>query len=204
MGSVEEREEDPLDLAISLHGHLAPGLALGVRMTRLAMERLGARKGEKNLIGVAETSRCLADALQVTSGCTLGHANAFVENYGKLALSLARADTRKGIRVSLREEASGFAPLMRKWMMREGRLTKEEERELGLRLLELEERYFDIQAIELLLSHAFERSPIQKCARCGDLIPEAAAVGRGGETLCRFCAGETYYRPSPSSRVSGA
>src|SRR3972149_1797417 len=102
--------------AVALHGHLAPGIALGIRMSLEAMERLGARKGEKKLIAVSETARCLADAMQVTTGCTMGHGNAFVEDYGKLATRLARVGTKRGGRGGRPRDAHGLSPLMRKWM----------------------------------------------------------------------------------------
>ncbi|HIH44988.1 MAG TPA: formylmethanofuran dehydrogenase, partial [Candidatus Methanoperedenaceae archaeon] len=53
-----------VELAIGLHGHLASGVALGLRMSEIALERLKAKKGDKTLIGISETARCLADAMQ--------------------------------------------------------------------------------------------------------------------------------------------
>jgi formylmethanofuran dehydrogenase subunit E len=69
-----------VNLAIDLHGHLAPGIALGLRMSELALSRLNTKKGDKYLIGISETARCLADAMQAATGCTLGHGSAFVED----------------------------------------------------------------------------------------------------------------------------
>lgn len=68
------------------------------------------------LIGISETSRCLADAMQAATGCTLGHGNAFVEN------------------------ATEFSELMSKWMMRLGKLNPKEEEELSIQLLNLDEK----------------------------------------------------------------
>jgi formylmethanofuran dehydrogenase subunit E len=187
--------EEALKIASQLHGHLAPGLALGVRMSSLAMEKLKLNRGNKKAIAVSETARCLADGIQATTGCTLGHGNIIVKNYGKLALTIGRIDTGRGIRIGLREEAYRFSPLMKKWMMREGKLTKDEEEELSKSLLELDEKYLEFQYVEISLDQNFENSAIVKCTRCGDLVPEALIVRENGLRLCRSCANEKYYRP---------
>lgn len=181
-----------LELAIELHGHFAPGLALGMRMSEVAMEPLKLKKGNKKAIGISETSRCLADGMQVVTGCTLGHGNAFVQNFGKLALTVGRADTKEGIRVALREDAWRHSPLMKKWMMREGKLTKKEEEELSHGLLKLETGYLDIEPVKITIGQLFENSKIIKCYTCGDLIPEDLTTGG----ICKICAGESYLQPA--------
>lgn len=178
-----------VELAIGLHGHLAPGIALGIRMSEIALDKINANKLQKHLIGICETSRCLADAMQVVTGCTLGHGNAFVEDYGKLALTLANSLTNEGVRVALAEDAYKFSDLMDKWMMRKGRLTHKEEDELGMQLLEMDEKYFNIQRVKINLKPKFESSDIVKCAECGDLIP----IGLTKEGVCKVCTGEGYY-----------
>lgn len=186
------KETDDLELAIMLHGHLAPGLALGVRMSRVAMEKLGMKKGNRKFVAVSETSRCLADAMQATTGCTMGHANAFIQDYGKLALTLARTDTKEGVRVALRENAHEHSPLMRKWMLREGKLTRKEEELLGWELLKLDEGYLEVKRVKINFESAFDNSKIVRCEECNELISKGIAVIKD-KTLCRGCAGAVYY-----------
>lgn len=185
-------QEEDLELAVMLHGHLAPGLALGVRMSRVAMARLGMKKGSRKYLGIAETSRCLSDAMQATTGCTMGHANAVIQDYGKLALTLARVDTKEGVRVALRENSRRYSALMRKWMLREGKLSKDEEKELGMELMELPEEYLDVSEVKINLESDFDNSGIVKCEECGELIPKGIAVIED-KILCRGCAGRAYY-----------
>lgn len=179
-------------LAENLHGHLAPGVALGIRMSNIALKRLNAKRGDKNLIGVSETARCLSDAVQASTGCTLGHGNMSVENYGKLALVLANSDTNKGIRVSLKENGYEFSDLMKKWMLRESKLAHEEEETLSHELLDMDENYFKIEEININLKQNFESSNIVQCSKCEELIPSALTIGSDG-ILCKVCAGEGYY-----------
>ncbi len=189
-------DKKTVDLATVLHGHLAPGIALGLRMSEVALLRLNTKKGDKYLIGVSETARCLADAMQAATGCTLGHGNACVEDYGKLALTIGDTRTRKGVRVALREDGSRLSPLMNKWMMRLGKLSHAEEDELGAQLLEMDEKYFLVQDVEIYRDQNFERSPITRCSRCGESIPESSAVMKNGGVYCRACMGDAYYKLS--------
>ena len=186
------KTEDIVKLAETLHGHLAPGVALGIRMSNMALGKLNARRGDKKLIGVSETARCLSDAMQAATGCTLGHGNMSVENYGKLALVLTNSDTYKGVRISLKENAYKFSDLMKKWMLREGKLAHEEEEALSEGLLYMGENYFKIEEININLKQDFESSSIVQCNKCEELIPSALTVG-GDEVLCRVCAGVGCY-----------
>lgn len=186
-------DKKTIELATALHGHLAPGVALGLRMSELALSRLNMSKGDKHLLGVCETSRCLADAMQAATGCTLGHGNAVVMEYGKLALTVADARNENGIRIALRDEVAGISPLMEKWMMRQGRLTKEEEKALGYLLLETSESCFDVQEVKVNVGQKFENSQITRCAGCGELIPAKLSIKLGEKCHCKPCAGEGYY-----------
>ena len=183
-----------VDLATELHGHLAPGIALGLRMSEIALSRMNAKRGNKHLIGISETARCLADAMQAATCCTLGHGNAFVEDYGKLALAIGDARTKKGVRVALKCDAGKHSTLMNKWMMRLGKLSHEEEGQLGMQLLEMDEKNFLIQDVEIIRGQDFEKSGIVACRECGELIPESLTERKGDEIYCKSCNGTAYYR----------
>ena len=182
-----------VELATNLHGHLAPGIALGLRMSEIALLRMKAKKGDKHLIGISETARCLADAMQAATGCTLGHGNAFVEDYGKLAITIEDARTKQGVRVALKEDAKNFSLLMTKWMMRLGKLTHEEEEELGMQLLNIDEKYLFIQDVEVNKNQNFEKSAISICSKCGESIPLGLAVLKNNRVYCKACGEQAYY-----------
>lgn len=71
------REYSVTDLA-RFHGHLGPFIVLGYRMGRYALTRLGndpfSLRAEVYCSGVTPQS-CLADGVQLGSGCTLGKRN---------------------------------------------------------------------------------------------------------------------------------
>lgn len=185
-------DKKTVELAVALHGHLAPGIALGLRMCELALSRLDVKKGNKHLIGISETARCLADAVQAATGCTLGHGNAYVEDYGKLAITIGDTRTKRGVRVALRDDAGGFSQLMNRWMMRLGKLSHEEEDELSKHLLVMDEEYFLIQDIEIDRNQNFESSAIARCSGCGEFIPLNLAENTSDGIYCRACRGERY------------
>lgn len=183
-----------VNLAIELHGHLAPGIALGLRMSEIALSRLNARKGDKHLIGISETARCLADAMQAATGCTLGHGNACVEDYGKLAITIGDVRTKKGVRVALKDAVNKHSSLMNKWMMRLGKLSHEEEEGLGMQLLDMDENFFLVQDVEINRGQNFEKSGIVTCRECGEMIPESLTEIKGNEIYCKPCTGTAYYK----------
>lgn len=187
-------DKKTVNLAIDLHGHLAPGIALGIRMSEIALFRMNTKKGDKYLIGISETARCLADAMQAATGCTLGHGSAFVEDYGKLALTIGDTRTKKGVRVALKDDANKHSILMNKWMMRLGKLSHEEEEELGIQLLDMDEKHFLIQDVEINRGQNFEKSGIVTCKECCELIPESLIERKGLEIYCKACAGTAYYK----------
>ncbi len=186
-------DEKIIKLAIDLHGHLAPGIALGLRMSELALSNLGISRGNKHLIAISETARCLADAMQAATGCTLGHGNAFVEDYGKLSITVGDARTNKGVRVALREYANKHSLLMNKWMMRSGKLAHEEEDELGMQLLGMDEKYFLIQDIRINMTQNFHYSDIVRCIGCSEMVPRGLTIIRENIIYCKACTDEAYY-----------
>ncbi len=187
-------DKKTIELAVALHGHLAPGIALGIRMSEIALLHLNTKKGDKHLIGISETARCLADAVQAAAGCTPGHGNMYVEDYGKLAITIGDIRTKRGVRVALRADAGNFSALMNKWMMRLGRLSHEEEDELSKRLLDMDKEYFLVQDIAIERSQNFENSAIARCPVCSEYIPENLVEKKDDKVYCKACGGNRYYK----------
>jgi formylmethanofuran dehydrogenase subunit E len=75
-----------IDNAVRLHGHLGPFLVLGVRMGKLAKERLNSDKMEcGNLTATVRTPlstpySCVLDGIQTTTNCTVGNQRLRMEN----------------------------------------------------------------------------------------------------------------------------
>ena len=78
---------ETIDRVIKFHGHSCPGLAIGIRVSELALERLGEPESGE-LIAVVETDMCGVDAIQFLTGCTFGKGNLIHKDHGKMAFTL--------------------------------------------------------------------------------------------------------------------
>lgn len=193
----KDNEED-VELAAKLHGHFSAGVALGIRMGQIGLKRLGLSRGDKRLFAVVETSLCLADGIQASTGCTPGHASLHIVDFGKLAVCLARSDTKIGFRIALKRDVQ--SPLVEGWMMRKAKLNHEMEEELAKELLRLDESFFTIEEVRIEPFYEYDNSEIVQCSRCKELLTESKAVKREEEILCKACSDLRYYmvRHTPS------
>ena len=182
-----------LDFAARLHSHLSPGVALGLRMAEIAYKKLGVNFKGKGLVGVAETSMCIPDALQVVAGTTPGNRNLIVKDYGKLALSLVRFDTKEGYRVTIKKEAAEKSELIRKFLYRLGKLTRDEEIQLSDQFLALGEESFEIRKVRLRIPVGGKKEPIVECEVCGELQPADYIIESAGKKICMACGEGVYY-----------
>ncbi|GAB6147486.1 FmdE family protein [Stetteria hydrogenophila] len=187
------------------HGHICPYLALGVKMSVIAMEKLGVGRTDglhEDLLAIVEANNCMVDGVQVVTGCTFGNNSLIYLDLGKNALTLVRRSDWRGVRVYFDAEEvrrKYFDPeaveLFRKVVARrEG--TREEAARLR-RLFEeiswriLEEMGEDEFKVEHVRVDPIERAPVfesVRCRRCGELA--MATRVKGG--LCLRCLG-TYY-----------
>jgi|Deesub1362A_J573_1020465.scaffolds.fasta_scaffold00570_16 formylmethanofuran dehydrogenase subunit E len=189
--------EEALERAIAIHGHLAPGIALGVRMASIAMVLLGNPGRGRGLTGIVETKVCLPDALMAVAGTTPGNGNLIIHDIGKLALAITRYPSGEGYRVALRSSAAELSEALEKFMYRRAKLSHEERDMLAKLFLEMDEDYFKAERIKLTLDLTPRRTPIARCSSCGELQPQGFMLNG----ICRPCSGEGYYRKIEEVRL---
>lgn len=185
--------EDIVKLAETLHGHLSPGVALGIRMGQIGLKMLDLLRGDKRLLAVVETSMCLADGVQASTGCTAGRSSLRVEDFGKLAACIARSDTKEGVRLSLKYDS--LPPIIRDWVLRRREFSREEEEKVSKEILHLDEASFQVERVSVEPFSKFEEAAIVKCDLCGELVVETKINKVNGGNICKACSGERYYRP---------
>lgn len=198
-----------IDKAKKFHGHICPFLVLGLRMSEIAMKKLGvARAGvaetiSEDLIAIVEANNCLADGVQVATGCTLGNNSLIYLDLGKNAVTLIRRGEKVGIRVYVdadkirskyfTEEA---LTLFQKVVVERKGSYEEIEKlhkiweEIGYRMADIPEEEFVIQEVEVI--EEIERAPIFKslrCSKCGELVMETRTIKVNGAVLCYKCGG---------------
>jgi formylmethanofuran dehydrogenase subunit E len=108
--------EDYFEAVEVFHGHLAPGLVLGGFMVDWALE---AMEASELLDAVVETRKCLPDAVQILTKCSVGNGWLRILDWGKLALTLYDKDSLEGARVHLDALRLGPYPRVRAWAMKE-------------------------------------------------------------------------------------
>lgn len=107
------------DEIVRFHGHECPGLAIGYRMAKAAMEKLESmRAADEEMVAIVENDACGVDALQCVTGCTFGKGNLLFHDYGKQVYTIYSRSTRRGVRTifhgngipeDLREDRSALA-----------------------------------------------------------------------------------------------
>jgi len=196
--------EGLLAASAEMHRHLCPRQVLGVRIGVWAGDLLALElpQQDKRLIAIIETDGCAADGISVATGCRLGRRTLRVEDFGKVAATFVDTATGRALRITprpgVRARASEFAPEARaKWeAMLVGYQRMPAEALLIAEPVRLRTSW------ERLVSTPGKRAV---CDGCGEEILNEREIRTRGATLCRACAGQSYYRVvSEESPVCGA
>jgi formylmethanofuran dehydrogenase subunit E len=180
------------------HGHVCPGLSVGFRAARLALERLKENRSEdEEIVAVVENDSCYADAVQVLTGCTFGKGNFIYKDHGKMALTLLSRKTGQGVRVAIRPGA--FAPdethlsLLRKVMGGKADQTETKRfHDLHLKrscdVLEMnDDELFIVKAVKIELPEKARIEPSEPCGQCGEPTMRTRLEEKGGLKICHDC-----------------
>ncbi|MBM3180217.1 MAG: formylmethanofuran dehydrogenase [Chloroflexi bacterium] len=181
-----------LELSSAAHSHLCPRQILGVRMGMYAGELLNLHlpQSDKRLLVIIETDGCFADGLSAATNATVGHRTLRVEDYGKTAAVFIDTKTERAIRVApalnIRQQACEYVP--------------EESRHYSAQMqayqIMPDEVMFNTQEVMLTVSmqSILSRPGLRvNCDVCGEEIMNEREVKQNGLTLCRACAGNSYY-----------
>jgi formylmethanofuran dehydrogenase subunit E len=170
--------------AADFHGHACAGIALGTKMTLAAMQYLGFDPSLKNkkLMVFVEVDRCMTDAVQVITRCTLGHRSLKFIDYGKFAASFINLESGKGVRATIPESFDSSGPIEEV----ADKISKMADSELVI----LEEIKIEIAPTDLP-GRSHKRT---FCQNCGERVVDGRDILKDGKMLCRACAGDRYYR----------
>lgn len=99
----------PSDIAYAerFHGHMCPGLTLGMRAGEFAVAEFGAHSSHNELIAVVETAMCGVDGIQTVTGCTFGKGNLVHLDHGKNVFTFISPESDRAARLSVRSDAFG-------------------------------------------------------------------------------------------------
>ena len=156
---------------VKFHGHLCPGVTNGHLLSKYALELIDAKYGD-NLYCVAEAKNCMLDGIQCTTGCTIGKGNLAIDNMGKFAITLVKADTGDGVRI-IADTSSVQA---------------ESKPELAKKLMEI-----DYKALCKVEKAHIDIPPKNMgntivCENCGEKFSDLFKVEKDGKIICPKCA----------------
>ncbi len=198
----EQSLQQVLEQSAARHSHLCPRQVLGARIglagaaaLNLDVPRNDTRayssSAGRRLLIIIETDGCFADGIEAATGCTIGHRTLRVEDYGKIAATFIDVKTGQALRVAPRldvreraytcmseEPRHYFAQLKAYQAMPDHEL-------LSIQPVQL------TTPIEAIVSRAGVRI---NCEICGEEIINEREIVRDGLTLCRSCAGQSYYQ----------
>jgi formylmethanofuran dehydrogenase subunit E len=196
-GTMTEKPitEEMVEQTLAFHGHMCPGLAIGIRAAELALREIGPHSQDEEVVAVVETDMCGVDAIQFLTGCTFGKGNLIHLDYGKSAFTFYRRSDGKALRVVARPGGAGppdpeWQKLREKWGKET--LTPEEQERFKL-LHEARCRQILGTPIEQLFERAEPQMKLPRPARIMDSVPceecgEFTAPAASGERRSAFLA----------------
>jgi formylmethanofuran dehydrogenase subunit E len=179
------------------HGHMCPGLAIGIRVAEAALHEMGERPGDDEVVALVETDSCAVDAVQYLTGCTAGKGNLIHLDYGKNAYRFIRRRDAKAIRIRVIAQSQPLsaedALVMQHW--REGTATPAEEaRGAQLRAAQIDyilhaplAELVEIQAIAPEIPPRARNFRSVACDGCGEMTMETRLRLLEGRAYCPEC-----------------
>ena len=180
------------------HGHMCPGLAIGIRAAEIALREIGPHSADEEVVAMVETDMCGVDAIQYLTGCTFGKGNLIHLDYGKNAFTFIRRSDGKALRILLRPDAMGtrneeHSTLLER--VRSGKATPEEEAQFqtlhsqrAQQVLNLpEDELFEVHPVKPQIPKKARILNSLKCAACGEMVMETRTRNFHGKVLCLPC-----------------
>ena len=190
-------DEQTLERVVDFHGHMCPGLAMGVQAAQIALREIGPHAKDEEVVAVVETDMCGVDAIQFLTGCTLGKGNLIHRDWGKNAFTFFRRSDGRAVRITLRPDAwqrdpehqELFAKVRANSATPEERARFREVHESQSRqvLAQDPESLYEVQEVGGPPPHRARIHVTVVCARCGEGAMETRVRRLGGRDLCMPC-----------------
>ena len=190
-------DDRTLERVVEFHGHMCPGLAMGVQAATIALREIGPHSKDEEIVAVVETDMCGVDAIQYLTGCTFGKGNLVHRDWGKNAYTFFRRSDGKAVRIAGRPGAwrrdSEHQVLFSR--VRSHEATEQEtvrfqamHRDLSHELLQTApEELFVVEEIHAQPPRPARVHASVPCGRCGEEVMETRIRRFAGQELCQPC-----------------
>ncbi len=163
-----------MEKAARFHGHICPGLAIGVLAAKYILEHGYKYSPNEELVAIVDNDNCSVDALQAILGTTFGKGNLVHQDYGKMNYYFYDRRIQKGVKM-----------IIKKWDYRDKKLTKDEK--IQFLLNSKPENIFNVYEIEYNppgLALIEESVP---CEICGELVQNSRLMTYNNSDMCIPC-----------------
>lgn len=195
-------DEQTLERVVEFHGHMCPGLAMGVQAAQIALREIGTHAKDEEVVAVVETDMCGVDAIQFLTGCTFGKGNLIHRNWGKNAYTFFRRSDGKAVRIAPRSWDWNRPPEMEALQAkaREGATTPGDDARLAELRREWERQLlaadpddlFTVTEVDEPMPHRARLHASVTCEACGEAAMETLVRRLGGRELCIPCFEKAY------------
>lgn len=161
--------------AAEFHGHKCPGLAIGYKVSLLALKHLDIKDNidDEDIVCIAETDACGVDAVQVILKATVGTGAMRIMYTGKQAFNIFNRKNGKKARFVLNDMQN---------------FNNKEER-MEYILSTDEEKLFTIKEVKMDFPEKAKIFNSYICAECGEKTAENAISLINGKYICNSCKG---------------
>lgn len=190
-------DEQTMERVVAFHGHMCPGLAMGVQASQIALREIGPHANDEEVVAVVETDMCGVDAIQFLTGCTLGKGNLIHRDWGKNAYTFFRRSDGRAVRIVGRPNAWQRNPEHQELFakVRTRHATPEERsrfqdlhRSESRRVLDLDpDSLFEVQEVRDAPPRQARIHASVLCARCGEATMETRIRRLDGRDFCPPC-----------------
>ena len=178
--------EEQLKMAGEFHGEICGGIAIGTKLAMYGLELMGMELNtrHKNLIVILEIDRCMADAVQAVTKCSMGKRSLKEAYYGKFAATFYNMDTGEALRI-IDADAN-----------RKDKIKETREEMIERFKTTPPEELFTVQKVKVELTEAQmpgKPHTTEICSVCGDKVTDGRHLIVEGKPVCRPCVEGAYY-----------
>ena len=159
--------------ATIFHGHICPGVAVGVLVAKFALDHGFEHSPDEELVAVVENSNCSVDALQAILSTTYGKGNLIHRDYGKNNFTIYSRKKQEAFRLSLKKETFNK------------KLTRDER--VKVLLASKPEDVFNIQKVEYDPPPMAQIEESVPCEMCDELTMSSRIMEYQGKKVCISC-----------------
>ncbi|MCK4379744.1 MAG: formylmethanofuran dehydrogenase [Candidatus Lokiarchaeota archaeon] len=167
-----------MEKAVRFHGHICPGLTIGVLAAKYMLDQGYAYSPNEELVAIVENDNCSVDALQAILGTTFGKGNLIHKDYGKNNFTFYDRRTEKGVRLSIKIRKS-----------RDKKLTRDEK--VQFLLNSKPEDIFNINDIDYNPPGLAQIEESRPCELCGEITMVSRLMIYNNSEMCIPCYRKT-------------